>query len=75
MDSSFEAAVIQDEMLPSDNADVFVLQIKVEYLPGRSVSVPVTPLLSSADVLAAKSYLYSSGINMALASIQKLAQL
>ena len=65
MNSSFEGDVIQGKKqahVPS--VDDFMLQVAVEYLPGRVVNVPLSPHLSYEEAQASLQHIQSRSIDL-----------
>ncbi|QZA80277.1 hypothetical protein [Deefgea piscis] len=74
MNHSDTTDVAQDKTLPCCNDGVdFVLEITIEYLPGRYVKVPISPYLSQAEVRESQRYLASQCLDFSEIKVKKLA--
>ncbi|QKJ65277.1 hypothetical protein HQN60_00155 [Deefgea piscis] len=74
MNHSDTTDVAQDKTLPCCNDGVdFVLEITIEYLPGRYVKVPISPYLSQAELQESQRYLAGQCLDFAGVKVKKLA--
>jgi hypothetical protein len=72
MNSSFEDDVIQGKNqahVPS--VEDFMLQVAVEYLPGRVVNVPLSPYLSYEQAQASLQHIQSRPVDLSGVSLRR----